>query len=331
MTPVWPGRRARSSAASSRSPSPTTRSAPRSHEAEVPPLLPALAYLTGDLSLLRDDLRPDPLLLAHAAGRADRRAAGRGPRARARDARSGSATAAAARRRRRRTPTCCGSWSSRSAAADMAEYLPLLEEELALPRRGPARARAGTRPTSRPTSTSSVVDHRRGHVGPARRAPAAAGRRRRSSILEKNDDVGGTWLENTLSRAAGSTTRTTTTATRSRSATTGRSTSRPRTCCSTTSGAAPTTFGAARPHPVRHRGACRRRGPTTDAALDGARARRRRHARRRSRPTRSISAVGQLNRPSFPDIDGPRLVRRARRSTRRGGTTTSTCAASGSR
>ena len=31
--------------------------------AELAPLLPALAYLTGDLSLLADDLRPDPLLL----------------------------------------------------------------------------------------------------------------------------------------------------------------------------------------------------------------------------------------------------------------------------
>src|SRR3954452_2584950 len=31
-------------------------------EAEIPPLLPALAYATGDLSLLRDELRPDPLL-----------------------------------------------------------------------------------------------------------------------------------------------------------------------------------------------------------------------------------------------------------------------------
>src|SRR2546421_4770646 len=31
-------------------------------EAEIPPLLPALAYLTGDLSLLREELRPDPLM-----------------------------------------------------------------------------------------------------------------------------------------------------------------------------------------------------------------------------------------------------------------------------
>src|SRR3954467_7557133 len=33
-------------------------------EDEVPPLLPALAYLTGDLSLLRANLRPDPMLIA---------------------------------------------------------------------------------------------------------------------------------------------------------------------------------------------------------------------------------------------------------------------------
>ena len=30
-------------------------------EAEVPPLLPALAYVTGDLSLLREELRPNAL------------------------------------------------------------------------------------------------------------------------------------------------------------------------------------------------------------------------------------------------------------------------------
>src|SRR5262245_15091706 len=37
-------------------------------EAEVPPLLPAIAYATGDLSLLREDLRPDPLLVAMPQG-----------------------------------------------------------------------------------------------------------------------------------------------------------------------------------------------------------------------------------------------------------------------
>ncbi len=30
-------------------------------EAEIPPLLPSLAYITGDLSLLRDHLRPDAM------------------------------------------------------------------------------------------------------------------------------------------------------------------------------------------------------------------------------------------------------------------------------
>src|SRR3954452_20415489 len=37
-------------------------------EAELPPLLPALAYATGDLSLLREDLRPDPLLFGMPQG-----------------------------------------------------------------------------------------------------------------------------------------------------------------------------------------------------------------------------------------------------------------------
>ena len=44
-----------------------------------------------------------------------------------------------------------------------------------------------------------------------------------------------------------------------------------------------------------------------------------------------ISAVGQLNRPHLPDIDGQRGVSPGRRSTPRTGTTPSTCAASGSR
>ena len=85
--------------------------------------------------------------------------------------------------------------------------------------------------------------HRRGDVGDRGGAPAAAGRRP-FVIFEKNDDVGGTWLENTLSRAAGSTCPTTSTATRSPSATTGPSFfSARRRCCSTTSATAPTEFG----------------------------------------------------------------------------------------
>ena len=37
-------------------------------DAEIPPLLPALAYVARDLSLLRDDLRPDPLLFGMPQG-----------------------------------------------------------------------------------------------------------------------------------------------------------------------------------------------------------------------------------------------------------------------
>ncbi len=45
-------------------------------DAEIAPLLPALAYLTGDLTVLREDLRPDPLLFAMPqAGLSDEQAA----------------------------------------------------------------------------------------------------------------------------------------------------------------------------------------------------------------------------------------------------------------
>src|SRR5437660_4725915 len=40
-------------------------------DAEIPPLLPALAYATGNLSLLRDDLRPNALMLALPQGGLD--------------------------------------------------------------------------------------------------------------------------------------------------------------------------------------------------------------------------------------------------------------------
>ena len=37
-------------------------------EAEIPPLLPALAYVTGDMSLLRPDLRPEPIMIGMPQG-----------------------------------------------------------------------------------------------------------------------------------------------------------------------------------------------------------------------------------------------------------------------
>ena len=135
---VEPVRRARSS----RSPSPTTRSARALAEAEVPPLLPALAYLTGDLSLLRDDLRPDPILLAHAPGRADRRAAGRRPASSRSRRSSGSATAAAAPRRRRRDADLLRIMEfAVGGGADMDDVPAAARGGARVPRRGPARAR----------------------------------------------------------------------------------------------------------------------------------------------------------------------------------------------
>ena len=123
--------------------------------------------------------------------------------------------------------------------ADMAAYLPLLEEELAFrgeDRRAPGWRKADIAPDVRVRGRH----HRRRHVGPARRAPVAAGRRPLRHHREERRRRRHLAREHAI-RAAGSTTRTTTTATRSRSATTGRCTSRRRTCCSTTSGAAPTT------------------------------------------------------------------------------------------
>ena len=149
-------------------------------DAEVPPLLPALAYLTGDLSLLRDDLRPDPLLLGDAPGRAHRRPARRGPRARARGAdpvprRRLPARAAAVGRRR-----SCRSWSSRSAAAPTWRRTSRCSKRSSRSAARTAARRAWRKADVAPDADFRVRDHRRRHVGPARRAPARAGRRRRS-------------------------------------------------------------------------------------------------------------------------------------------------------
>ncbi len=163
-------------------------------EAEVPPLLPALAYATGDLSLLRDDLRPDPSMVALPQGGLgeDQLAAARELAAQAlirfRDGGSTPAPPPADDVLLRIMEHAVG-------GAEMADYLPLLEEELAYrgeDRRAPGwhKRRRGARrrlPRRR---------HRRRDVRPARGPPAAqAGVD--FVILEKNDDVGGTWFENT--------------------------------------------------------------------------------------------------------------------------------------
>ena len=62
-TTTWP-----SPDPSSRSPPPTTSCASALEVADLPALLPALAHVTGDHSLLRPDLRIDPLLMGEDQG-----------------------------------------------------------------------------------------------------------------------------------------------------------------------------------------------------------------------------------------------------------------------
>jgi 4-hydroxyacetophenone monooxygenase len=163
-------------------------------DAELPPLLPALAYLTGDLSLLRADLRPDPLTLAMPQGgltdeqQASVRALALETLVRFRD---GGCRVAP-------TPSESDVLQIMEFAvgggAEMGPYLPLLEEELA------AR---GDDPRAPGWHSSEIAPDSRFHVviiGAGMSGLLAAHRLRQAGvsfeIFEKNDDVGGTWLEN---------------------------------------------------------------------------------------------------------------------------------------
>src|SRR3954471_3457478 len=158
--------------------------------AELPPLLPALAYATGDMSLLREHLRPAPLLCAAMpqGGLSDEQQAE--IRELALDVlskfRDGGCTVA---------PTPSESDVQRImeyavGGADMGACIPLLEEELA--HRGEDR-RA-------PTWTNPGVDFEVLIIGAGMSGLLAAHRLQQAgvpfTIYEKNADVGGTWWEN---------------------------------------------------------------------------------------------------------------------------------------
>jgi 4-hydroxyacetophenone monooxygenase len=162
-------------------------------DAELPPLLPALAYLTGDLSLLRADLRPDALMLAMPQG---------GLTDEQQDAVRELALQTLIRFRDggcRPAPTPSESevlqiMEYAVGGAEMAAYLPLLEEELA------ARGDDPRAPGWHLSEIAPDTDFHVVVIGAGMSGLLAAHRLRQAGvpfvIYEKNDDVGGTWLEN---------------------------------------------------------------------------------------------------------------------------------------
>jgi 4-hydroxyacetophenone monooxygenase len=163
-------------------------------EAEVPPLLPALAYATGDFSLLRDHLKPDPLLIGMPQGgltaeqQAEARELALEALIRFRD--NGSVPApppSDADLLRLMEHTVAGS--------GMDPYLPLLEEELAY-RGEDRRAPDWTLADLAPGTTFEVVI-----VGAGMSGLLAAHRLAQAGVpfvvIEKNSGVGGTWFDNT--------------------------------------------------------------------------------------------------------------------------------------
>ena len=162
-------------------------------QAEIPPLLPALAYLTGDLSLLRADLRPDPTTFGMPQG-----GLGEAQQEAAREL----ALAALARFRDggcREAPVPADVDVLRMmefavGGSEMAPYLPLLEEELAHGHED-RRAPGWHKDEVAPGAEFQVLI-----IGAGMSGLLAAHRLRQAgvafTILEKNDDVGGTWLEN---------------------------------------------------------------------------------------------------------------------------------------
>ena len=161
-------------------------------DAELPPLLPALAYLTGDLSLLRPELQVDPLMIGMPQGglsdeqQASIRALALEVLARYRD--SGCVPAEAP------SDEALGKILEYTVGGvPMGPYLPLLEEELAY--RGEDRRAPGwTLADLAPGRDVSVVI-----IGGGMSGILSAHRLQQAgvpfTILDKNPDAGGTWLE----------------------------------------------------------------------------------------------------------------------------------------
>ena len=161
--------------------------------AVLPPLLPALAYATGEMSLLRAELRPNPLLInLPGSGLTDEQAVAIRELAlealiRLRDDGCRPGPVPSDRDVLRIMEFAVG-------GGDMASYLPLLEEELAHQgedRRAPAWRKDDLAPDV--PFTVAVIG--------AGLSGLVVGHRLRQAgvdfmMFEKNHDVGGTWLEN---------------------------------------------------------------------------------------------------------------------------------------
>jgi 4-hydroxyacetophenone monooxygenase len=161
-------------------------------DAVLPPLLPSLAYLTGDVSLLRADLVADPLLASmDEFGYTNEQQAA--IRSAAFDAivawRDGGCVPAAAPD----DETLLRILEHVTGVPGMGPYLPLLEEELAFrgeDRRAPDWHLAELAP-GRDLRVVIIGGGMSGILAAHRLQQAGV----RFTILDKNDDLGGTWHE----------------------------------------------------------------------------------------------------------------------------------------
>ena len=160
--------------------------------ADLPALLPALAHVTGDLSLLRSELRIDPLLMGDDQGgltpeqQAQVRSVALDALIRFRD--GGSVVAPMPT-----GPALEQILGFMAGGLDIGDYLPMMREELALT--ADLRAPRWHKDDVNPDKPFTVVV-----IGAGMSGIVAAYRLAEADVpyvvLDKNPDVGGTWLEN---------------------------------------------------------------------------------------------------------------------------------------
>jgi 4-hydroxyacetophenone monooxygenase len=159
---------------------------------DLPALLPALAHITGDLSLLRPELRIDPLLMADDQGgltpeqQADIRSLALDTLVAFRDGGSIAAPMPTG-------PDLKQILAFMAGGLDIDEYLPMMREELALT--ADLRAPRWHKDDVNPDKPFKVVI-----IGAGMSGIVAAYRLAEADVpyivIDKNADVGGTWLEN---------------------------------------------------------------------------------------------------------------------------------------